>query len=124
MTAHDHDVLRRAVRLYRIPGVTAAEVCERLGISAYALKKARKSVDISDCSRTDDLVLSALTDTGKQTSGAWPCPAQLRTLASYLDYVNKDGSTPESVAAMLDDLVARDVLHQDGDTFRLLVPFP
>ena len=69
MARYSDELLQRAVRLYRIPGVTMAEVCERLGISQYALKKARKVSDSDQYSRVHDLVISMLTDTGLRTSG-------------------------------------------------------
>jgi len=121
---YDDELLARAVRLHRIPGVTSAEVCQRLGISNYALTRARKTVDRSPYPWPRDLLLSALTDTGLRTHGAWPTRAELTVLASYIDFVNKDGSTPETVAAMLEELVAVGILERSADGFVLLQPFP
>lgn len=121
---YDDVLLERAVRLYRIPGVTAAEVCERLGVTRYALKRARKTVDRSAYPWPRDLLLSALTDTGLRTHGAWPTQEELRVLASYIDFVNKDGSTAETVAGILEELVAVGILGRSADGFVLLQPFP
>lgn len=116
--------LQRAARLYRIPGVTQAEVCERLGLSRSALKRARQIFDRSAFPWPRDLVLSALTDTGRRTRGPWPTRDELRTLASYVDFVEKDGSTADSVAALLDSLVEEGILGRDDDEYVLRVPFP
>jgi hypothetical protein len=124
MARYSDELLQRAVRLYRIPGVHMAEVCERLGISQYALKKARKSVNRAQFSRVHDLVISMLTDTGLRTSGPWPLPDELATMASYLDFVNKDGSTAETVAKILDELVDAEVLGRSPEGYILLKSFP
>lgn len=124
MPQHDDDLLRRAARLYRIPGVHAAEVCERLGLSRHALAKARKHFDPRAYPWPRDLVLSALTDAGKRSRGSWPTRDQLATLASYVDFVNKDGSTVETIEQMLDELVSAEILRRDAEGFELLQPFP
>lgn len=118
------ELLQRAARLYRIPGVTQAEVCARLGLSRAALKRARECFERAAFPWPRDLVLSALTDTGRRTRGPWPTHEELVTLASYLDYVEKDGSTADSVAALLASLVQDGILERDADEFVLRVPFP
>ncbi|MDX9720307.1 MAG: hypothetical protein RBU37_06150 [Myxococcota bacterium] len=118
------ELLQRAARLYRIPGVTQAEVCARLGLSRVALKRARERFDGAAFPWPRDLLLSCLTDAGRRTRGAWPTRQELATLASYLDFVDKDGSTADSVAALLASLVQDGILDRDADDFVLRVPFP
>jgi len=65
-----------------------------------------------------------LTDTGLRTSGAWPLPDELVTMASYLDFVNKDGSAAETVAKILDELVDAKVLGRSPGGYILLKSFP
>ena len=124
MARYPEQLLQRALRLYRIPGVTAAEVCERLGVSRYALKKARKTFDRSRYAWPQDLMLSALTDTGLRTSGPWPTRAELATMASYCDFVNKDGCTADEVEHMLSELVDAGQLGRTPEGFVLRKPFP
>ena len=118
------ELLQRAARLYRIPGVTAAEVCERLGVSRYALKRARAVFDPTRYPWPRDLMLSALTDAGLRTSGPWPTRAELTTMASYCDYVNKDGCTADDVERMLAALVDAGQLERTPEGFVLRQPFP
>ncbi len=122
MSKYDDDLLRRAARLYRIPGVTAADVCARLGVSRYALDKATKR--FGGAPSPEDLVLAALTQHGLSTRGPWPTADRSRSLASWVDYVNKDGCTVEDVEAILDALVRAGVLEREGASFVLVQPFP
>ncbi len=124
MRGYDDDTLRRAARLHRIPGVRIAEVCERTGVSRHALKRAREVADLTAYPWPRDLVLSALTDAGRRTSGPWPNDEQLATLASYLDYVDKSGATRDTVRDLLDLLVEARVLRRARERFELLEPFP
>ena len=50
--------------------------------------------------------------------------APRRSVASYVDYVNKDGSTADTIAAIVDELVREGVLARDGATWRRLREFP
>ena len=117
-------LLRRAVRLYRIPGVTKAEVSARLGVSQYALDKARKTIDLSRYPWRRDLMLSCLTDTGLRERGPWPTRSLLRTMASYCDFVNKDGCTADEVERMLEEMVAEGLLSRTPEGYELRAPFP
>ena len=121
---YEDEILQRAVRLYRIPGVRVAEVCERLGVSRYALKKACKSFDDTPYPWPRDLLISMLTDTGLRTRGPWPTSVELKTMASYLDFVDKDGSTVESVTRMLAELIGAGIIERTTDGYVLLQPFP
>lgn len=122
MGKYDDALLRRVARLYRIPGMTVSDVRERLGVTRYAITTATKR--FGGRPSPEDLVLSALTQSGTNTRGDWPTAERLSTLASWVDYVNKDGSTAETIAAILDRLVMAGVLGRDGDAFVLLEPFP
>jgi hypothetical protein len=122
MAKYDDDLLRRVARLYRIPGVTVSDVCARLGVTRYAITIATKRFGRQPS--PEDLVLAALTKDGVNTRGAWPTSGGLATMASWVDYVNKDGSTAETIAAILDRFVLEGVLRRDGDAFVLLEPFP
>ncbi len=120
----DDEVLRKAVRLYRIPGVAQAEVCERLGLTRGALSRARKTFTARDYPWPRDLVLACVTEQGQKPRGPWPSADELRTLASYLDFVNKDGSKAADVERMLDELVQEGILEREADEYVLRVPFP
>lgn len=109
----------RAARLWRIPGVTLAAVCERFGVSAYAVRKAAASLP-GRASR-DELILGALTRHAMRTEGPI---GDLGGLASWLDYVDKDGSTAESVDADLDRLVSEGWITREGDRFSLRRDWP
>ena len=122
MGKYDDDLLRRVARLYWIPGVTVSVVRERLGVTRYAITTATKRFGRQPS--PEDLVLAALTKAGTNTRGAWPTAERLATIASWVDYVNKDGSTAETIAEILDRLVRASVLRRDGDGFVLVEPFP
>lgn len=117
-------MLQQAARLYRIPGTTQAEVCERLGVSRAELNRAREAYEPEPGSWRRELVLASLTDAGRRERGAWPDADQRATLASYLDFVNKDGSTAASVEILLDELVRDGVLARDEAGWVLLQPYP
>lgn len=123
VSKYDDDLLQRVARLYRIPGVSATKVCERLGVTRYAIAKATKRFGGRRPS-PEDLVLAALTREGANTRGPWPTADKLTLMASWVDYVNKDGSTAENIEAMLDGFVRAGVLRRDGNAFVLLKPFP
>jgi hypothetical protein len=48
----------------------------------------------------------------------------LATVASYVDFVNKDGMTEAGVEAIVDQLVAEGTLALRGKKWRLLVEWP
>lgn len=110
-----------AARLSRLPGVTLALACARTGVSRGALVRARRELGPAAYPSREDLLLAAITDNGARVEGPLP---ELRTLASWLDYTNHDGSTAEEVARMLDDLVHRGALALAEGRYRLLVPWP
>ncbi len=114
------DVLR-AAKLTRIPGVTIADACKRFGVAKSAVSRARKANDPATQLAADELVLAALTDNGATTSGTLE---NLQHVASWLDYVNKDGSTAKDVYRMLDAFVATGQLAISGQRWTLLRPWP
>lgn len=71
-----------------------------------------------------DLVLACLTEQGLCERGPWPTVDEWRTMASYVDFVNKDGSTSEDVKAMLEELLKEGILRREGDEYVLQQPFP
>lgn len=122
MSKYGDEQLRRVARLYGIPGVTAEDVCARLGVTRYAIDKATKR--FGGRPSPQDLVLAALTKEGLNTRGPWPTADRLRTMASWVDYVNKDGSTADTIEAILDNLLNAGVLRREGSSFVLMQPFP
>ena len=118
---YDPELLLRAARLARLPGVTRAEACERFGLSIGMLRRAIKENRVAACPSSRDLVLHAFTDGGTLRSGEIEDPAQV---ASYCDFVNKDGMKADGVKAILDALVHEGTLALDGNRWRLLKDFP
>ncbi|MDY0061338.1 MAG: hypothetical protein RBU45_16135 [Myxococcota bacterium] len=115
------DELVHAARLSRLPGVTLAETVARTGVRLADLKRARQELGSAARPGRIGLLLSAITDTGRETAGEIPA---LSLLASWLDYTNKDGSTPEQVGELLAELAAQGVLALEGSRYRLLVRWP
>jgi len=68
-----------------------------------------------------DVLIAALTNEGRAKSGEL---GDLGELASYLDYVNHDGSRAEDVRVMLDGLVRDGVLSIEGTRWTLITPWP
>jgi hypothetical protein len=118
---YDQVVLIRAAKLARLPGVKRAKACERFALSIGMLRRAMKELYLESIPSPRDIVLHALTDAGEKRSGAL---ADLATVASYVDYVNKDGCTAADVRAILDELESDGVLALDGSQWRLLREFP
>ncbi len=115
-------MLLRAARLARLPGVRRAEACERFGLSIGMLRRAIREFGAQARPRAWEIVLHALTDAGTRVSG--DSLPRLAAVASYVDFVNKDGCTVEEVRRILDGLVAEGVLAMDGERWELLVEFP
>ncbi|MDX2092689.1 MAG: hypothetical protein SFX73_32790 [Kofleriaceae bacterium] len=115
----DPTALRRAARLSLIPGLSVDAIARDTGVSARAIRRARKEQALT----RDDLVLAALTANGTRTEGAL-ADATLAGMASWLDYVNHDGSTAASVRADLARLAATGHIVLEGAHFRLLAPWP
>ncbi len=114
--------LRRALRLSFLPGATQAEACRATGVSPAALRRARREAAAQPI-RIDrvDLVLAALTQLGRHRTGPL---GELATLASWLDYVNHDGTTAESLEQELAALVRDGWIAIEAGHFRLLRPWP
>lgn len=117
----DRTMLLRAAKLARLPGVTRVEACERFDLSIGMLRRALRELWREACPSPRTIVLHAVTDAGTLPSGELP---DLACVASYVDYVDKNGMTAAGVQAILDELVAEGVLAIDGERFRLLVEFP
>ncbi|MBX3230846.1 MAG: hypothetical protein KIT84_01405 [Labilithrix sp.] len=118
-TRTDPHALARAARLSLVPGVTMAEVTRRTGLSASTIRRARKGLALT----RDDLLLAALTENGARGEGPLT-DGRLAGLASWLDYVNHDGSTAASVRDDLTRLAEAGRLALEGARFRLLAPWP
>ena len=112
------DPLQRAVLYSTLPGVTRAQACERFGVSRRALADARKRAGRPD---RHELVLASLTRCGALTSGE---PVNLGGIARFVDWQNHDGTRPEDVVQLLDDLVDRGVIQLDGDRWELRIEWP
>jgi len=113
------DTLRRAARLSRLPGVTLAEAADRMGVPVTALRRAR--TDPTIVPTRDDLILGALTRNGADTEGPL---GDLGALASWLDYVNKDGTTAQTVASDLERLAAAGTITLAPGRYRLVTRWP
>jgi hypothetical protein len=111
----------RAVKLSHFPGVLRSEVCERFGITAAALRRARKELGAAGWLSREELLLGALCEAGTKAGGAL---GNLEGLAGYLDHVNHDGTTVAEVEAMLRGLAASGRIELDGDRWRLVGEFP
>lgn len=115
------DTLRAAVRFARLPGVTRAAACERFSITPAALRRALKEAGVDTAPTRADLLLHSLTRGGTCHEGE---VGSLAVLASWLDYVDKDGSRPEDVAALLESIAASGRIVLEGGRWRLVGPFP
>ncbi len=115
------EVLLRAARLASLPGVSRAEACSRFGVSAGALRRALATFAVEAAPSRRDLVLHALSDGGSRTAGPLP---PMASVASWCDHVNRDGTTPGEVAAIIDELAASGALAVEGGEWRLLRDFP
>jgi hypothetical protein len=115
----DPDELRRAARLSLVPGASVDAIARETGVSPSAIRRARKALALT----RDDLLLAALTANGTRAEGSIGEDV-LTGVASWLDYVNHDGSTAASVRADLDRLAEAGRIALDGARFRLLVPWP
>lgn len=111
--------LARAILLSRLPGVTLAHAAATTGIPARTIARARKGSSLRP--DRDDLLLAALTRNGERRDGAL---GDLALIASWLDYVNKDGSTAASVERDLARLVAEGRLAIEAGRFRLIADWP
>lgn len=116
----DDELLRRATFLARLPGVKRKEVCERFDLSPGRLRRAMKGFPDARPTRRD-IVLHVISRAGTVEAGALP---DLSRVASYLDYVNKDGSTADQIRALLEELADAGRIALDDDGWRLLRPFP
>jgi transposase-like protein len=115
--------LLRAARLSGLPGVTLATACERFGVKKSTLQRARKQLGATWLRPSrEDLVLAVLTDYA--TTTAAPLPADLEAMASYVDFVEKDGCTAAEVRVLLDDLIRRKVIAVTRTRWKLLQPWP
>ena len=115
------DHLLRAVRLARLPGVLRKQACERFALSRSMLRRAIQELGTEATPTREDLVLHAFTDAGTVTEGPLP---DLAVVAVYLDYVNKDASTPDEIRGLLNDLVEGGRLTLEGDHWHLVGAFP
>ena len=114
--------LARAARLSRLPGMTLAAACARCAVSRGALERARKRMGAAAVPGPEDLLIAALSDNGARRSGA--LPSQLGTLASFIDYVNKDGCTTTDVRNMLRRLARAGILRIADERWTLVGDWP
>ncbi len=117
----DRGMLLRACKLAELPGITRAVAAERFGISVGMLRRALKEFGLECRPDRPALVLHCLSDGGRRTEGEL---GDLAIVASYLDYVNKDGSTAADIRSLLDQLVGEGWLTLDGRRWTLRRDFP
>lgn len=115
--------LLRAARLSGLPGVTLDTACKRFDVTKGELQRARKKLGPVWMRPTrEDLVLAMLTDYATESEG--PSPTSLDAMASYVDFVEKDGCTAVEVRALIGDLVAHKLLAVTKTRWKLLEPWP
>ncbi len=115
--------LMRAARLSGLPGVTLETACERFGVTKGALQGARKQLgEVWLRPSREDLVLAILTDYATSTDGL--LPDNLTTIASYVDFVEKDGCTPAEVRGVLERLVAQNIIEMSDERWQLVESWP
>jgi hypothetical protein len=112
----DETLLRRALLYWRVPGVTAEQVCARFGISTYALRRARKSLDASIRWTDDDLVQMALTRATR--------PITEDEMLNFIDWVNHDRWPKDQLATILVRLEEAGKIHRVGDGWSLAAEWP
>ena len=108
-----------AVRLSLVPGLTLAEASRRTGVSLATLRRGRKTLGVS--LTRDDLIFAALSANGARSEGP---VGDLAHLASWIDYVNHDGTSAAEVARDLERLARAGRIALEAGRFRLLVPWP
>lgn len=111
----------RAAKLSRVPGVTIAQACERLGVSRAAVERARRELPTETTPSLAELVLAALSSEGQQSEGAL---IDLEPIADWIDYINRDGCTVADVRRILDGLVDDGALRIQADRWMLARPWP
>jgi hypothetical protein len=116
----EDDLAMRAARFSRIPGVTIDEASKRFKVKKSAISKARKSVERLSPS---EIVLAAVTTNGTKKRGRLTAN-ELASIANWLDYVEKAGSTPDDVREILHAWVREGILALDGDEWKLVTPWP
>lgn len=115
--------LMRAARLSGLPGITLDTACERFGVDKGGLQNARKTLGATWLRPSrEDLLLAALTDYATLTEG--PLPASLDKIASYIDFVEKDGCTADEVQTVINALVRHKLLELTPDGWKLLEAWP
>ena len=112
-------VVLRAVKLSRVPGVTIAEASKRFGVAVSAVQRARRAAGAATTLSLAELALAALTDNGTRAAGTLD---DLPRIASWLDYVNHDGSTVDDIRRLLATLP--EVLVIEGERWRLVAAWP
>jgi hypothetical protein len=115
------ELARRAAKLSRLPGVTIAEAAKRFGVSVYSVRRSRRDPALDTTLSLAELALAALTNNGLEPSFTL---GDLRQVASWVDYVNHDGCTPEDVRALLQSLADSGVIELGAESGRLLVAWP
>jgi hypothetical protein len=109
----------RAARLSGLPGITLDTACERFGVEMSALQKLGPTWLRPS---REDLVLAVLTDYATLTEG--PLPATLDAIASYVDFVEKDGCRADEVQTVVNGLAKHKLIELTPDGWKLLEAWP
>lgn len=109
----------RAAKLSHVPGVTIAEACERFGVTKTAVARARKAA--ASKPTIAELALAALTANGTRDTGTI---ADLDGVASWIDYLDHDGSTADTVRSLLARYVSAGQLELDDERWRFTGEWP
>lgn len=113
--------LLQAARLCALPGVTIAKACERYGVGRSALQRVRKELGLGRPS-LDDLLIAQLSRNGELRRG--PLPRDYAGLASWFDYIDHDGCTPDEARARVRSLAERGLIAIEGDQWALRITWP
>lgn len=99
--------------------MTIDDAKKRFGVKVSAIRAARK--DARSELSLPELALAALTDNGAKREGTLE---SLTKIASWIDYVNHDGSTESDVRRLLAECAKAGLLAIEGKRWRLVGDWP
>ncbi len=111
----------RAAKCSRIPGITIAQAAARYAVPVAEVRRARRDHAQLTTLSVPEIALIALTQGGTVSEFQLD---DLKGVASWVDYLNKDACSESEVRAHLATLVAQGIIELDGEGGRLLAPWP
>jgi hypothetical protein len=109
----------RAAKLSHVPGLTIAEARKRFAVTKAEIDRARKLPESKPT--LAELALAALTKNGTCETGALD---ELGGVAGWIDHINHDGATADSVRALLAPYETSGMLAFEGETWRFTGEWP